>query len=190
MGRRILDVTGLEDQDHLAVIGAALKAQSMATLASNLGVVKAKPDWMGQNSSQGVSQADEELDYLPLDGYDSVNAAPGPVDVDSRLSALPQRPFRGERVVLTAIYIPTGGPVQDALFALMITPAMYVGAVQVGATQGRMPGSAFSATAFGVRLSFPAAGQGTRIYIPFLYPGVAAGARLIVAGGIFGRAVR
>jgi hypothetical protein len=190
MGRRILDVTGLDDQDHLAVIGAALKAQSVQSLVSNLGLSKVKPDWMGQNSAQGVSQADEELDYLPLDGYDHTNATGGPIDVESQLTANPQRPFRGERVVLTCIYISGGGAASDALFRLLITPAMYVGAVQIGATQGAMPGSAFSATAFGVRLSMPAAGQGTRIYIPFRFAGVLNTDRLIVAGGVFGRAVR
>jgi hypothetical protein len=130
------------------------------------------------------------LDYCPLDGYDDTNGGAVAVDVADDLVAFPQRPFRGERLVLQATYIPAGGGAADVLFGLVIGPAIFVGAVQVGATQGRMPGSAFGATAFGVRLSFPTAGQGTRINIPFSFAGVAVGARLIVAGGIFGRAVR
>jgi len=185
MGRR-LDVTGLDDEDHLAVIGAAM--QSMKSMAKGLGL--RTPDWMGNATPQGISTPNEELDYLPLSRYDETNSLLVPVDIDDELIALPQRPFRGERMVLTAMYLVPATPPLDALFALTIAPAIYVGAVQVGATQGSMPGVAFGATAFGVRLSMPVAGQGTRIFVPFQWPGVAAGARLIVAGGIFGRSVR
>jgi hypothetical protein len=110
--------------------------------------------------------------------------------VDDELSALPQRPFRGERLILTAIRISGAGVAVDELFRIIIQPAIYVGAVQVGATQGRMPGIAFGPGAFGVRLSFPVAGQGTRIWVPFQFTNLAPTDRLIVAGGIFGRAVR
>lgn len=184
MGR--LETVGLDDQDHLAVLGA-LTAQSMRSMGS---LQIAKPSWLTPGVPQGISQPAEELDYLPLDGVDFTNGGAGTVPVEDRLVAFPQRPFRGERLVLTCIYLAAGAAPADQLFGLIITPAIYVGAVQVGATQGQMPGIAFSATAFGVRLSMPTAGQGTRIFVPFLFPAVAAGDRLVVAGGIFGRAVR
>jgi hypothetical protein len=187
---RRLDVTGMDDQDHLAVIGALGKAISSKALANKLGLITPKPDWMGNATPQGVSQPDEELDYLPLDPVDKTNGGAVAIDIDDRLTAQPQRPFRGERIVLTAFKVGALGGVADVLFAVLIRPAVYVGAVQVGATQGSMPASAFSATAFGVRLSFPSAGQGTRLYIPVFYPGLGAGDRIIIAGGIFGRAVR
>jgi hypothetical protein len=141
---------------------------------------------------QGVSTPNEELDFLPLTSADFTNpaAATGPVDYTSEIDANPQRPFRGERLILQAIYVPAGGAPRDGLFQIVISPAMYVGAVQVGATQGRMPASAFGPTAFGIRLSMPTAGQGTRIYLPFVAIAIAPGDRIVVSGGIFGRAVR
>lgn len=186
---RRLDVTGSDDQDHLAVIGAAI-AQSARSMAGQLGLKggAAIPDWFQNASPQGVSTPAEELDYLPLDGIDTTFAAPG--DLDDELVSNPQRPFRGERVIMTCVHISGAGVVTDALFRLIIVPAMYVGAVQIGATQGNMPAVAFGPTSFGVRLSMPVAGQGTRIYIPVHMAGLLATERVIIAGGIFGRAVR
>lgn len=182
---RRLETTGLDDQDHLAVIGALTPGARILQ-----GLQLAQPGWMQPSFPQGVSTPSEELDYLPLSIVDFTNTGGAGVDHQDELSALPQRPFRGERIVLTAIYFAVGGAVGDGLYRVLISPAVYVGAVQVGATQGDMPAAAFSATAFGVRLSMPSAGQGTRIYIPFHVPGVAPGDRIVVAGGIFGRAVR
>lgn len=183
---RMLQTTGFDDQDHLAVIGAGGLMPNAPKIQMAM-----KPNWMGFTSPQGVSAPNEELDFLPLGKADSgVLAAAG--DFDGKLEGNPQRPFRGERVVLMAIhYTAAPGPVaSQALWRVIITPAIYVGASQVGATQGDMPGSAFDATAFGVRLSFPSAGQGTRIYIPFTVPALLLGERIIISGGIFGRAVR
>lgn len=178
----MLETTGLDDRDHLAVIGALGPLKMGAAIA---------PRWLKTTTAQGVSTPEEELDYLPLDKVDvTAPGGGGTIDVEDRLIANPQRPFRGERVVLTAFLIAAGGGVTDALFSVLIQPAIYVGATQVGATQGSLPAAAFGATAFGVRLSFPSAGQGTRIYIPVFYPGLAAGNRIVIAGGIFGRAVR
>ena len=179
----MLETTGLDDQDHLSVIGALGRAVSPKAPLF-------RAAWMQTATPQGISQPAEELDFLPLDGVDYTNNGVAAADLEDELSSLPQRPFRGERVVLTAIYITGAGVASDALFRLIITPAIYVGAVQVGATQGQMPGIAFGPNAFGVRLSFPTAGQGTRIYVPFRFNGVNATDRVIVAGGIFGRAVR
>ena len=181
------------DTDHLTVIGDAIQriqTPNLQLVKNGTKISMPSPSWMGDANTGGISAPTEELDYLPLDGIDYTNAGIASADVEDKLQALPQRPFRGERIVLSCIKVTALGVAGDALFALIITPAIYVGAVQVGATQGKMPGSAFGATAFGVRLSFPTAGQGTRLYIPFLFPALDAGARLIVTGGIFGRAVR
>lgn len=184
----MLETTGLDDQDHLSVIGA-LGLSKLPTVSLQRAPTAAPP-WMRTVSPQGISTPAEELDYLPLSIFDWVNSSGGARPVDDELTAFPQRPFRGERLVLTCIYMAAGGAPANQLFALLIGPAIFVGAVQVGATQGVMPGEAFAPTAFGVRLSFPVAGQGTRVVVPFQFPNVAAGDRLVVSGGIFGRAVR
>lgn len=183
----MLETTGWDDQDHLSVIGAAL---ARAPTAMRLPMMRAAPSWLKTAHTQGVSTPEEELDYLPLSSDDFTNGGGGIVDHTEQLETFPQRPFRGERIILQALYIPAIGTPRDGLFQVVISPALYVGAVQVGATQGEMPASAFAATAFGVRLSMPVAGQGTRIYLPFIARGIGAGDRIIVSGGIFGRAVR
>lgn len=185
----MLQTTGMDDQDHLAVIGAAL--QSGQAMGARLGLSRVPaPSWMQNATPQGISTPAEELDYLPLDGVDFTNTGLATIDQEAQLVALPQRPFRGERIVLQALSIGPGGGTADALFRIVITPAMYVGAVQIGATQGQMPASAFGPGAFGVRLSFAVAGQGTRIYMPIIMYGINAAERIVVSGGIFGRAVR
>jgi len=137
------------------------------------------PRWMNATTSQGVSRPQEEMDFLPFD-----QAAFAIAQTTGILIARPQRPFRGERLILNAIFS-TGA---DASANFVIDPAIYVGAVQVGASQGATPIAAFSAQAFGVRLSVPAAGQGTeiKIFLRALTTAVAA----IVTGTLIGRAMR
>ena len=54
-----------------------------------------------------------------------------------------------------------------------------------------MPLSMFAPNSFGVRLSFPRAGQGTRIYIPVQTAAtLGAGNSLVVSLSVVGRAVR
>lgn len=186
----MMETTGMDDNDHLAVIGALGNPRvARADFGLRQAPLRVMP-WMANASPQGVSTPQEELDFLPLDGVDQTNSGGVAIDIEDELSALPQRPFRGERVILQCVLIQAGGAALDALFRLIITPALYVGAVQVGATQGRMPAIAFGPQAFGVRLSMPVAGQGTRVYMPFVFQALGAGERLIVGGGIFGRAVR
>lgn len=191
----MLETTGFDDRDHLAVIGAALAASPalraglLPGLASRL-AVRPTPEWLRTAHTQGVSEPAEELDFLPLSTDDFTNSGIAAVDHEAFLESFPQRPFRGERLILQALYITGAGVTHDALNQTNINPALYVGAVQVGATQGGMPASAFGPTAFGVRLSMPVAGQGTRIYLPFIAYGIGAGDRIVLSGGIFGRAVR
>lgn len=185
----MLETTGYDDQDHLAVIGAAAAPRTL--MRPGIQLRHPTPAWLANAHTQGVSTPQEELDFLPLSAVDFTNQTLVLQDHDDQLEALPQRPFRGERLILQAVYIASvGGTARDGLFQMFITPALYIGAVQVGATQGQMPASAFGPNAFGVRLSMPTAGQGTRIYLPFRFVGIAGGDRIIVNGGIFGRAVR
>lgn len=117
------------------------------------------PKWMNATTSQGVSRPQEELDFLPFDLVAITNDDAGAL---SRvLTGAPQRPFRGERLIMIA----SDADGVDVSANIVIDPAIYVGAVQVGASQGSTPIGAFSANAFGVRLSMPAAGQGTLIKI-------------------------
>jgi hypothetical protein len=106
---------------------------------------------------------------------------------NGNLIAQPQRPFRGERLILSATNVTAG---TDASGTATINPAIFVGAVQVGATQGAIPFVAFRADAMGVRLSWPAAGQGTNINLPIVLTTVAPAGGVSVAGTVFGRAMR
>lgn len=165
----------------LATVGAArVPARILSRLAAN---AAPRPQWLGTTSEQGVSLPQEELDVLPF----SASNVFDDTTQSGSLTAYPQRPFRGERLIMTA-FDQNGA---DRLAAVVIDPAIYVGASQVGASQGSLAAVAFAATAFGVRLSMPSAGQGTRVYIPvrLLYvPGQ--GDTVTYAATLFGRAVR
>lgn len=140
------------------------------------------PSWMNATTSQGVSRPQENLDFM---SFTPLTIAAG--GTTGNLVAQPQRPFRGERLILTANNI-TGGA--DVSGTATINPAIFVGAVQVGSNQGATPFQAFRADAFGVRLSWPAAGQGTTITIPVVLTTVAAAGGVAVNGTVFGRAMR
>ncbi len=162
------------DMEGLAVIGAG-RPTRVAT-----------PRWMNATTSQGVSRPQEELDYLPFDPV----SLPAAVDVSAGfLLARPQRPFRGERLIMTAVDAVDG---TDVSGNIVIDPAIYVGAVQVGGAQGAAPIVVFSARAFGVRLSMPAAGQGTdiKIFVRQLVPQTVEGNAQIVTAVLIGRAMR
>jgi hypothetical protein len=174
------DGAGMDTMGSLAVVGATTRA------AARQG--HAVPSWAHHLSGQGVSRPAEELENLPFD----TDALTSTIS-SGAAEAFPQRPFRGERLVMSAIYFPAAGAPFDFAGAVIITPAIYVGAVQVGASQGGTPLSTFAATAFGVRMSFPPAGQGTRIYIPY---GLANGASITLGDSVavtctlLGRAIR
>jgi hypothetical protein len=140
------------------------------------------PAWMNATTSQGVSRPQENLDFL---SFTPLTIAAG--GTTGNLTAQPQRPFRGERLILSAANV-TGGA--DVSNTATINPAIFVGAVQVGSNQGSTPFIAFRPDAFGVRLSWPAAGQGTTITIPVALTTVAAAGGVAVSGTVFGRAMR
>lgn len=142
------------------------------------------PSWMNAATSQGVSRPQEELDFLPFDPFVTTAALTG------FLLGTPQRPMRGERLVMGAV---SSAPADVSAF-IVIDPAIYVGAVQVGASQGSTPIAVFAANAFGVRLSMPTAGQGTqvKIFIRLLTATIipAEGGSVTVTATIIGRAMR
>jgi hypothetical protein len=140
------------------------------------------PRWMNATTSQGVSRPQEDLDFL---SFDPVVVAVGLTT--GTLLTRPQRPFRGERLILVATNVTAG---TDASLTATINPAIFVGAVQVGASQGATPYQAFRADAFGVRLSWPAAGQGTDIKVPTVLTTVAPAGGVSLSGTVFGRAMR
>ena len=145
-----------------------------------------RPAWMGPiGTPEGVSLPAEEMDTLPFNTVTLTDAAP-----TGQAISFPQRPFRGERLFASAVYVTSGGS-SDGIALGVISPAIFVGAVQVGASQGAMPLSMFAPNSFGVRLSFPRAGQGTRIYIPVQTAAtLGAGNSLVVSLSVVGRAVR
>lgn len=186
------DVVG-EGEDAI-VLGAPARfnpAQWGRNLAAHRGAIAApRPVWLPPAANTaGISAPKEEMDFLPFEAV----VKTGVLASGSRgsLIALPQRPFRGERLIATATLVTAAGAVTDVLFSVLIDPAIFVGATQVGATQGQTPLVAFAKDAFGVRLSLPVAGQGTRIEIPItIGVPLAAGDSVTVSATLIGRAVR
>jgi hypothetical protein len=168
----------------MSTVGRARRRRAAAAAAQQGGgaQVVATPRWMNATTSQGVSRPQEDLDFL---SFTPLTIAAG--GANGTLTSQPQRPFRGERLILTASNI-TGGA--DVSGTATINPAIFVGAVQVGSTQGATPFQAFRPDAFGVRLSWPAAGQGTTINIPVVLTTVAAAGGVAINGTVFGRAMR
>lgn len=166
----------------LSTVGRAKRRRAAAAAQSGGQIQVATPRWMNATTSQGVSRPQEDLDFL---SFTPLTILAG--GANGTLTSQPQRPFRGERLILTAVNI-TGGA--DVSGTATINPAIFVGAVQVGSTQGATPFQAFRADAFGVRLSWPAAGQGTTINIPVVLTTVAAAGGVAIAGTVFGRAMR
>lgn len=184
-----LDIVGDDmdgdDYEHMSgfsTVGRGRRRRGGGAPPAAQQVQVATPRWMNATTSQGVSRPQEDLDFL---SFTPLTIAAGAAN--GTLTSQPQRPFRGERLILTAVNI-TGGA--DVSGTATINPAIFVGAVQVGSTQGATPFQAFRADAFGVRLSWPAAGQGTTINIPVVLTTVAAAGGVAIAGTVFGRAMR
>jgi hypothetical protein len=137
---------------------------------------------MNATTSQGVSRPQEEMDYLP---FVTVTIAAGATT--GTLLAAPQRPFRGERLILGALNVTAG---TSAAANATIDPCIFVGATVVGAALGGASFAAFAADAFGVRLSLPATGQGTVIRIPVILLAVAPAGGVALTGTLIGRAMR
>lgn len=184
------DVVGEGGEDEM-VLGATpnygmAKRFAMQGRPGLSRITAPRPTWMSPSvSPQGVSAPKEEMDILPFNSVTLLSTA-----LTGQFISFPQRPFRGERIIATATLF-TGGAPSDASDLVFIDPAMFVGAVQVGASQGRIPLSVFRANAFGVRLSFPTAGQGTRVLIPILtlFP-IPVGDAIACSFTIIGKAVR
>lgn len=173
------DMSG-EDMMGLSTIGRGRRRRGGAPAKGPIAVPT--PRWMNATTSQGVSRPQEDLDFL---SFQPLTIAA--TFSTGTLTAQPQRPFRGERLILTATNITAG---TDASGTATINPAIFVGAVQVGSAQGATPFQAFRADAFGVRLSWPAAGQGTTINIPVVLTTVAPAGGVALSGTVFGRAMR
>jgi hypothetical protein len=170
-----LDVVG-DETEGLTTMGAGSTAIRVPT-----------PRWMRGATSQGVSRPHEELDYLPFDAVRFTLANQSGL----YLIARPQRPMRPERLIMTAFGL-LADIEGDLGNAVVINPAIYAGAVQVGAAQGSTPVAVFAPTAFGVRLSFPAVGQGTdvKIFVNLVTPITQEEEFVVVTGTLIGRAVR
>lgn len=177
------DMSGDDYMSGLQTIGRGRRRRGRgAPGAPGAPITVPTPRWMNATTSQGVSRPQEDLDFLSFSPL--VIAA---TFANGTLTAQPQRPFRGERLVLTAVNVTAG---TDASATATINPAIFVGAVQVGAAQGATPFLAFAATAFGIRLSWPSAGQGTVINIPVVLTTVAPAGGVACSGTVFGRAMR
>jgi hypothetical protein len=170
------DMDGDDEMNGLSTVGRGSRG------GRHRSVSVPTPRWMNATTSQGVSRPQEDLDFL---SFTPVTVAAA--GTTGNLSTAPQRPFRGERLILTATNITAG---TDASLTATVNPAIFVGAVQVGAAQGATPYTAFRFDAFGVRLSWPAAGQGTVINIPTVLTTVAPAGGVALSGTVFGRSMR
>lgn len=180
-----IDVVGDEDEGF-TVLGASGRGGSLARHAP---VRIPTPSWMRAATSQGVSRPQEDMDPLPFEpAIIGDGESPPAANTTGVLIANPQRPFRGERIVMSAI----GDDGSDLSRLIVIDPAIFCGTTQIGAAQGATPVSAYAATAFGVRLSFPAAGQGTtvKIFVRLLAAPTGGVNQIVVTATVFGRAMR
>lgn len=171
-----------DDMEGMSTIGRGRRRRARHGARGGGQIAVPTPRWMNATTSQGVSRPQEDLDFL---SFTPLTIAAG--GTTGTLTSQPQRPFRGERLILNATNITAG---TDASGTATINPAIFVGAVQVGSTQGATPFQAFRADAFGVRLSWPAAGQGTTINIPTVLTTVAPAGGVAISGTVFGRAMR
>lgn len=178
-----------EDVEGFDVVGA--RPHRRALVRPGARRVVTLPPELANASPQGVSTPKEEMDSLPFNIVQPA-AGPAPAGLTAIAEAFPQRPFRGERLIMGATLVNSiTGARTDVSNLVFISPAWYVGAVQMGASQGDVPLSAYAPTAFGVRLSCPAAGQGTRIYIPMVVrTPLLANESVIISVTLNGRAVR
>jgi len=180
-----------DDVDGLDVVGAATRRRF--ALARALGMRRGRgglPRALKGASPQGVSHPKEELDFLPFAIVTPIPAGVLPAGFATSLEAFPQRPFRGERLIIVAQRTNAGVTV-DVSSSIVISPAMFVGAVQIGASQGDVPLSTFAPGAFGVRLALPPVGMGARVLIPIITRfAQVAGDNTVVTATMIGRAVR
>lgn len=176
------DMEGDMEGDDMSGMSTIGRARRRAAARGRGQIAVPTPKWMNATTSQGVSRPQEDLDFMSF-----VPATVAAGATTATLTAQPQRPFRGERLILTATNITAG---TDASGTATINPAIFVGAVQVGTNQGATPFQAFRADAFGVRLSWPAAGQGTTVNIPVVLTTVAPAGGVALSGTVFGRAMR
>lgn len=168
------DMDGDDEMSGMSTVGRGRRGKRQISVPT--------PRWMNATTSQGVSRPQEDMDFLSFAAL--TIAAAG---TTGTLTAAPQRPFRGERLILIATNITAG---TDASLTATINPAIFVGVTMVGAAQGGTPYQAFRPDAFGVRLSWPAAGQGTSITIPTVLTTVAPAGGVALSGTCFGRAMR
>ncbi len=122
---------------------------------------------------------------LPLGLSQVTFTAGGPTS--ATLIAQPQLAFRGERVVLSGIG-------QGNLVGPTALDALSVGDIKIGqrsqlVSAQPIPGSAFSAVAFGVRTALDPCAPGILISVAVNYigPALSEGETLTVSGVIFGR---
>ncbi len=178
MGSLVLggfDVVGDEDDSYSMGAEAAAGRRAPVRVPT--------PKWMNATTSQGVSRPEEEMDFLPFEAL----ILTGATALTGAIISFPQRPMRGERIILGAVDLDDGS---DVSHLAVIDPAIYVGAVQVGGAQGSTPFSTFAANAFGVRLSFPPMGQGTKVSIYSRLLVNASTAGIALTATVIGRAMR
>ncbi len=134
-----------------------------------------------QQMPQRATPRDEAMWPLGL-GVITFDSTTG---VNLALVVTPQRPFRGERLVLDIRRIGASAQSQT-----VIINDLRVGDTPQRIGGGFLPAEIFAPDAFGVRLSLDASVPGVLVTVGFqlLGPALAVGDSITVAGGIIGRA--
>ena len=141
--------------------------------------------WRGAQAAPGVMMPTEQqlvLGFLSNDGVDSfVNAGTN----RKTFVARPQKPFRGERLVIQAV------PSAGAIGQLVRVTNISVGVDPQFVAVNPVPAAAFGAGAFDTRLAVTAAipGIDVTIGLDFLGPAIPVGESIVIAVMMIGKAI-
>lgn len=178
------ELEGAEDYEDIDgdMMGAARPVRRIVPVRRPALRLPAKPGWRKAQVTPGVNAPDQMLYPLPLTGVEGSAFAVGTTSIN--FLGRPQKPFRGERLVITFARPSTSAGV------LLIVTAISVGTDLQMVELGSMPAEAFSPTAFGVRLKMKPAAVGNEVSVRMSAVGVfGAGDTIPTAVAIFGRVI-
>jgi len=144
-----------------------------------------KPLWRDAQAAPGVQVPTEQL--LPL-GFNAEGGSPtyvngGPTAIT--FTAAPQKPFRGERLVIDVVKSAGASANSVAINAIAVGTDLQI------VSAAPLPAVAFSPTAFGVRLALTASQPGIIITIATILvgPALAPGETVTILPVVLGRAI-
>jgi hypothetical protein len=164
----VLGIDTMGDLDGMDTVGRRRRRAKRAA-----GRMMAKPNWRQGQLAPGVQMPREGLEPLPM--VPDVNGGTFSAAVTNiRFNARPQRPFRGERLLVQVLR--TGA---SAAGLAVLGQGFFVGTALQQLQIGAINLEFFAATAFGVRLDLIPAEPGIDISTLVNLSGVLAGADII-----------